>query len=168
MPAIYELFRQFRKRRPNFTIMAGTLHGPIMTLFHAGMIKKAITAIVGEAYPTMGPNPVYNRIFRHNGVAFENWSFLTFTLRLLAGAMGVGFLPTRSLMGSDMAVANDKDYRPIDDPFGELRDWLPFERLIPISPYCMDMPPINSETQFFYLPGAKTFTVFSGAKKVRS
>jgi acyl CoA:acetate/3-ketoacid CoA transferase alpha subunit len=117
--AIYELFRQFRNRRPNFTIMAGTLHGPIMTLFHAGMIKKAVTAIVGEAYPTMGPNPVYNRIFRHNGVAFENWSFLTFTLRLLAGAMGIGFLPTRSLMGSDMAVANDKDYRPIDDPFGE-------------------------------------------------
>ena len=117
--AIYELFRQFHNRRPNFTIMAGTLHGPIMTLFHAGMIKKAVTAIVGEAYPTMGPNPVYNRIFRHNGVAFENWSFLTYTLRLLAGAMGVGFLPTRSLMGSDMAVANDKDYRPIDDPFGE-------------------------------------------------
>jgi acyl CoA:acetate/3-ketoacid CoA transferase alpha subunit/acyl CoA:acetate/3-ketoacid CoA transferase beta subunit len=118
--AIYELFRQFRNRRPNFTIMAGTLHGPIMTLFHAGMIKKAVTAIVGEAYPTMGPNPVYNRIFTEDGVTFENWSFLTFTLRLLAGAMGVGFLPTRSLMGSDMAFANQKDCQPIEDPFGEV------------------------------------------------
>jgi len=119
--AIYELFRQFRNRRPNFTIVAGTLHGPIMTLFHAGMIKKAITAFVGEAYPTMGPNPVYNRMFNEGQVSFENWSFLTFTLRLLAGAMGVGFLPTRSLVGSDMAVANEKDCRLIDDPFGEVQ-----------------------------------------------
>jgi len=119
--AIYELFRQFWNRRPDFTIVAGTLHGPIMTLFHAGMIKKAIAAFTGEAYPTMGPNPVYNRMFNEDRVVFENWSFLTFTLRLLAGAMGVGFLPTRSLVGSDMALANEKDYRLMDDPFGEVR-----------------------------------------------
>jgi acyl CoA:acetate/3-ketoacid CoA transferase alpha subunit/acyl CoA:acetate/3-ketoacid CoA transferase beta subunit len=118
--AIYELYRQFWNRRPNFTIVAGTLHGPIMTLFHAGMIKKAITAFVGEAYPTMGPNPVYNRILSEDRVSFENWSFLTFTLRLLAGAMGIGFLPTRSLVGSDMAIANEKDCGVIDDPFGEV------------------------------------------------
>lgn len=118
--AIYELFRQFWNRKTEFTIVAGTLHGPIMTLFHAGMIKRAVTAIVGEAYPTMGPNPVYNRIFKKGYVSFENWSFLTFTLRLLAGAMGVGFLPTRSLVGSDMAVANEKDCRLVDDPFGEV------------------------------------------------
>jgi len=118
--AIYELFREFRNRRPDFTIVAGTLHGPIMSLFHAGMIKKAITAITGEAYPTMGPNPVYNRIFKGGQVSFENWTFLTFTLRLLAGAMGLGFLPTRSLVGSDMAVANEKDCQPIEDPFGEV------------------------------------------------
>lgn len=119
--AIYELFRQFRSRRPEFTIVAGTLHGPIMILFHAAMVKKAITAFTGEAYPSMGPNPVYNRIFRKNGTLFENWSFLTFTLRLLAGAMGVGFLPTRSLTGSDMRAANDKYCRPMEDPFGKVR-----------------------------------------------
>jgi acyl CoA:acetate/3-ketoacid CoA transferase alpha subunit/acyl CoA:acetate/3-ketoacid CoA transferase beta subunit len=119
--AIYELYRQFWNRRPNFTVVAGTLHGPIMALFHAGMIKKAITAFVGEAYPTMGPNPVYNRMFSEDRVSFENWSFLTFTLRLLAGAMGVGFLPTRSLVGSDMAVANEKDCLPVDDPFGQVK-----------------------------------------------
>lgn len=118
--AIFELFRQFKDGKPDFTIIAGTLHGPIMALFHVGMIKKAVTAFTGEAYPTMGPNPVYNRLYNENKVSFENWSFLTFTLRLLAGAMGVGFLPTRSLAGSDMAPANDKDCRPLDDPFGEV------------------------------------------------
>ena len=118
--AIFELFRQFKDSKPDFTIIAGTLHGPIMALFHAGMIKKAVTAFSGEAYPTMGPNPVYNRLYKENAVVFENWSFLTFTLRLLAGAMGIGFLPTRSLAGSDMAAANDKDCRPLNDPFGEV------------------------------------------------
>jgi len=118
--AIYELLRQFWNGQPDFTIVAGTLHGPIMTLFHAGIVKKAVTAFVGEAYPTMGPNAVYNRIFKEDHVSFENWSFLTFTLRLLAGAMGVGFLPTRSLVGSDMAVANEENCRLVDDPFGEV------------------------------------------------
>jgi len=118
--AIYELYRQFSTRRPDFTLVAGTLHGPIMTLFHAGMIKSAITAFVGEAYPTMGPNPVYNRMVDTDQVSFEHWSFLTFTLRLLAGAMGVGFLPTRSLVGSDTAIADEENCRVIEDPFGEV------------------------------------------------
>jgi len=116
--AIRELYRQFWSRNPGFTIVAGALHGPIMALFHAGMVKKAITAFVGEAYPTMGPNPVYNRIFKRNGVTFENWSFLTLTQRLLAGAMGIGFFPTRSLLGSDVVRANERECRPIEDPFG--------------------------------------------------
>ncbi|MBW2637322.1 MAG: hypothetical protein JRC86_07360 [Deltaproteobacteria bacterium] len=129
--ALYELFRQFRDCRPNFTIIAGTLHGPIMALFHAGMIKKAVCAFMGEAYPTMGPNPVYNRIFKEGGIEFENWSFLTFTLRLLAGAMGVGFLPTRSLVGSDMFRANDKYCRTVDDPFGKVSDLAAVQALNP-------------------------------------
>ena len=53
--AIYELFSQFHDRRPGFTIIAGAIHGPVMALFHTGMVAKAITAFMGEAYPTMGP-----------------------------------------------------------------------------------------------------------------
>ena len=33
---------------------------------------------------------------------YEEWSHLSFGLRLLAGSMGVGFLPTASLLGSDL------------------------------------------------------------------
>ncbi len=117
--AIYELFRQFRDNKPEFTILAGTLHGPIMALFHAGMVTRAVTAFTGEAYPTMGPNPVYNRLYSEKKVEFENWSFLTFTLRLLAGSMGIGFLPTRSLLKSDMSEVNSRDCLPINDPFDE-------------------------------------------------
>jgi acyl CoA:acetate/3-ketoacid CoA transferase beta subunit len=45
---------------------------------------------------------------------------LTFPLRLLAGAMGVPFLPTRSLLGSTMEEDNARagDFIAADDPFG--------------------------------------------------
>lgn len=115
--AIYELYRQFKDKAPEFEILAGTIHGPVMSLFHAGMVKKAVTAFTGEAYPTMGPNPVYSRLFREESVKFESWSFLTFTLRLLAGAMNLGFLPTRSFLATDMLKANSKDCCPMDNPF---------------------------------------------------
>jgi acyl CoA:acetate/3-ketoacid CoA transferase alpha subunit len=50
----------------------------------------------------------------------QNWSMLTFPLRLLAGAMGVPFLPTKSLLGSSMEEDNARagDFRAVDDPFG--------------------------------------------------
>lgn len=116
--AIYELLRQFWRGDPDFTLIAGALHGPVMALFHAGMIKKAITAFMGEAYPTMGPNPVHNRSFKRGAVTLKEWSFLTYTERLLAGAMGIGFFPTRSLLGSDMVRSNSEDCRPMADPLG--------------------------------------------------
>lgn len=116
--AIYELLRAFWNADPSFTLIAGAVHGPVMALFHAGMIKKAITAFMGEAYPTMGPNPVYNHIFKRGGETFQNWSFLTYTQRLLAGAMGIPFFPTHSLFGSDMFRSNSEDCRAMTDPWG--------------------------------------------------
>jgi len=52
-------------------------------------------------------------------VAVQNWSMLTLPLRLLAGALGVPFLPTCSLRGSSMEEDNarDGDLLVIDDPF---------------------------------------------------
>lgn len=38
---------------------------------------------------------------------FEEWSHLAFGLRFLAGAMGVPFLPTTSMLGSDLLTRND-------------------------------------------------------------
>ena len=44
---------------------------------------------------------------------------LTLPLRVLAGALGVPFLPTRSLLGSSMEEDNarDGDFLAVDDPF---------------------------------------------------
>src|SRR5205807_2454641 len=46
-----------------------------------------------------------------------DYSNFTFALALQAGAQGVPFLPTRSVLGSDLPRTNP-DLQPIDSPFG--------------------------------------------------
>jgi acyl CoA:acetate/3-ketoacid CoA transferase beta subunit len=50
-------------------------------------------------------------------VEFENWTMLTIPQRLLAGAMGWGFTPTRSLVGSSMEEDNKDSFKVIPNPF---------------------------------------------------
>jgi glutaconate CoA-transferase subunit A len=57
------------------------------------------------------------RLYTETGRArFEEWSHLAIGLRFRAGAMGVPFLPMRSMMGSDV-VERLPDKRLIDCPF---------------------------------------------------
>ena len=57
------------------------------------------------------------RSYTESGRArFEEWSHLAVGLRFRAGAMGVPFLPMRSMMGSDV-IARLPDTRLIDCPF---------------------------------------------------
>ena len=51
-----------------------------------------------------------------NRAGFEEWSHMAIGLRFRAGAMGVPFLPMRSMIGSDV-VARLPDTRQIDCPF---------------------------------------------------
>src|SRR5438874_3376275 len=57
------------------------------------------------------------RLYTETGRArFEEWSHMAVGLRFHAGAMGVPFLPMRSMMGSDV-VGRLSDTRQIDCPF---------------------------------------------------
>ena len=57
------------------------------------------------------------RLYTENGRArFEEWSHMAVGLRFRAGAMGVPFLPMRSMMGSDV-IERLSDTRQIDCPF---------------------------------------------------
>ena len=73
-------------------------------LVAAGIVRRLITAYAGESYPAGGVNPVFQQRDRFSGdVEIENWSQWTFVQRLMAGALGLPFLPTRSLAGSGLA-----------------------------------------------------------------
>lgn len=119
-PLIRELVRQWWGRAPAFTLATVGLGSPWTALIHGGLARRVITTFMGEGYPFPTPQPLISRAVLDGRLEVSNWSMLTFPLRLLAGAMGVPFLPTRSLLGSSMEEDNARagDFMAADDPFG--------------------------------------------------
>jgi len=132
---LYELVRQFRGRDPGFTlVVAGAGATNVVPFLRGGLVERVVSCFAGDGYPHPGPNPAIQDMRAGFGagarpgswvhprpVEFEDWSLLTFTLRLLAGAMGLPWLPTRSLAGTslgDDAQATGL-FKVIPDPFGE-------------------------------------------------
>lgn len=117
--AIFELVRRFHDKDPGFTLVSSGLTALHAPLVHTGMVRKAITTFLGDSYPSPGPNPVYQKAYAEGKLQVEHWSLLTWVLRLKAAAMGVPFLPTRSLAGSSMESDNAGNFICREDPFGE-------------------------------------------------
>ncbi|MCL5935422.1 MAG: hypothetical protein M1543_02885 [Firmicutes bacterium] len=116
--AIYEIIRQFWNTRPGFTLISLTASGPVTAMVHGGLAEKIITSYTGDSYYAVRPNAAHQRAYENKEVVYENWSLLTFILRLMAGAMGLPFLPARSLAGSTMAEDNREKFVIAGDPFG--------------------------------------------------
>lgn len=119
--ATYELCRQFAGKNPEFEFISSSLSGNYLQLAHLGLIKKAIVSFAGEGYPTPGPSQVVNWAINDHGMEIENWTMLTISQRLMAGAMGLPFWPTRSLADSTLAEdhARTREYAEINNPFAE-------------------------------------------------
>ena len=116
--AIYEIVRQFHGTKPGFTLIMRGIRDTVSILIHLGLVKKVITAFSGNVYPWYSPNPITQKAYVAKDVELEDWSILTLPLRLMAGALGVGIMPTTSLIGSSMAERNKDAFTVIDDPFG--------------------------------------------------
>ncbi len=114
---IYEIARQFWGKSPGFTLIGVGMNHPTAVFLYGRLAKKLIVSYCGDSYPTPGPNAAFQRAYRDKTVEFENWSILTLPLRLKAAAMGVGFLPTNSILGSSMAVENSDSFLEMEDPF---------------------------------------------------
>jgi acyl CoA:acetate/3-ketoacid CoA transferase alpha subunit len=117
--ALYELCRQFAGEAPEFEFISSSLSGNYLQLVHLGLLKRAIVSFAGEGYPTPGPSPVTARALARGRLELENWTMLTISQRLLAGAMGVPFLTTRSIAGSTLAeeLEGAGGFAEIPDPF---------------------------------------------------
>jgi hypothetical protein len=66
-----------------------------------------------------GPNPVYQAAYREGTVDLEHWTILSFSLRLLAGALGVEWIPCNSVIGTTIADDNTDDFCITEMPGGE-------------------------------------------------
>jgi glutaconate CoA-transferase, subunit A len=84
-------------------------------LFAAGASRHLVTSWFSLGI-VWGISRIMRAYTESNRARFEEWSHLAMGLRFRAGAMGVPFLPMRSMLGSDV-IAQLPDTRIIDCPF---------------------------------------------------
>lgn len=83
-------------------------------LMVAGAITRLTTSWMGIGLP-WGVSKVMRHFVESGQVEFDEWSHLALGLRYRAAAMGLSFLPTRSMLGSDLI--RNKQVRLMADPF---------------------------------------------------
>jgi glutaconate CoA-transferase, subunit A len=84
-------------------------------LFASGVSRHILTSWFSLGI-VWGVSRIMRFYTESNRARFEEWSHMAVGLRFRAGAMGVPFLPMRSMLGSDV-IAQLPDIRVIDCPF---------------------------------------------------
>jgi acyl CoA:acetate/3-ketoacid CoA transferase alpha subunit/acyl CoA:acetate/3-ketoacid CoA transferase beta subunit len=113
--AAYEVARQFRDTR-SLTLVATGLLEYASVLVSAGVVAKLESAFAGNTYPAPSPSRVLQDAYSSHPESDPDWTNLTMTLRLMAGAMGWPFVPVNSLAGSDLWRPEGRAF--VRDPFG--------------------------------------------------
>jgi glutaconate CoA-transferase subunit A len=137
MAAVYEIIRQQRK---NLHLYAHSNGQGVDELVGAGCVGRIEIAYAGTG--RFAPTCIrFRKAVESGKILFEDYSNYQMTLRFLAGAMGVPFLPTRSSLGTDIInrwgfpeelrradprLPNHK-LTVMDNPFG---DWAGAERVV--------------------------------------
>lgn len=110
----YEIARQ---KIGNLTLICESPAEPADILIGAGLVKKAEVAWIAYAVAGLGYNfrrCIEQRIPRE--MELEEYSNYGMSLRFLAGAMGVPFLPAKSFLGSDFSKYNSR-IKEMEDPY---------------------------------------------------
>jgi acyl CoA:acetate/3-ketoacid CoA transferase beta subunit/acyl CoA:acetate/3-ketoacid CoA transferase alpha subunit len=121
--ALRQLLRQFWGQDPRF-VLVGTIPFPYATsIVYCGMASKVITsAYQATTYgPSIYPSRLGSTMALRQNTETEDWSLHSLEQRLMAGALGVSFMPTKSIIGSNMAEENKGSFRVIADPFDRSR-----------------------------------------------
>jgi len=113
----HELIRQGRR---DLTLSACILGLDADLLVGAGAVKRLIYG--GGSLDRYGPIFCVNRAYEQKKVVAEYYSSLAVTFRYLAGALGIPFMPIKSMMGSDLLKRLEEEtagdnVREMDDPF---------------------------------------------------
>lgn len=110
MSAVRTLVKKEVKNLTIYTLMGDV---DVDMLIGVGSIKKVCAPYVG--FPMIGLAPNFRRAAQNGEIEVKEYSELTFCLGLRASCMGVPFIPTRSLLGSDLLKINE-DFEVFDCP----------------------------------------------------
>jgi acyl CoA:acetate/3-ketoacid CoA transferase alpha subunit/acyl CoA:acetate/3-ketoacid CoA transferase beta subunit len=116
----YEVIRQFKDRKSDFTVSCLGGVENIMIMASAGLVRRVITSYIGSILPSPTLSGALQQAIS-NGMIIENWSLLTMVQRLQAAALNLPFMATRSLENTSIAEENKERglYKRIIDPFTE-------------------------------------------------
>jgi glutaconate CoA-transferase, subunit A len=95
------LLELLRAERRDLTLARNLMCYESELFLATGAAGKLIASWVGIGL-RWGIPKVFREYAERDPSIYEEWSHLSFGLRLLAGSMGVPFLPTASLLGSDL------------------------------------------------------------------
>jgi len=154
MAAVYEIIRQGIK---NLHLYAHSNGQAVDELIGAGCVDRIEIAYGGTG--RFAPTCIcFKRAIQEGSLQFEDYSNYHMTLRFLAGAMGVPFLPTRSSLGTDIIekwgfskdvrekdprIPNEK-LKVMDNPFGTWAD----------TPKVVLLPAINTDVTIIHVQKA--------------
>lgn len=109
------LLMEILRRSPRDLTLARSLTSYEAELFLVrGAATRIVTSWMGIGIP-WGISKILREYVEAGSASYEEWSHLTVGLRFRAAAMGLPYLPTLSLLGSDLARTND--VRIQADPF---------------------------------------------------
>ncbi|MBV1926601.1 MAG: hypothetical protein KUG62_05540 [Rhodobacteraceae bacterium] len=111
---VYEVARQFKDQK-SMTLVATGLLEYASILVSAGVIGRLESAFAGNTYPAPSPSKLLQDFYGADDASDPDWTNLTMTLRLMAGAMGWPFVPVNSLR--DSGLWRDKGRALLRDPF---------------------------------------------------
>ena len=121
MAAVYEIIRQ---RRKNLHVYAHSNGQGVDELIGAGCVSRLEIAYGGTG-KFMSTCIRFKQAVQEQTITVEDYSNFQMTLRFLAGAMGIAFLPTRSSLGTDIISKWG-----FPEEFREQHDRIPNKKLV--------------------------------------
>ena len=100
------VFALLKSRRRHLTVSRPLACYEIELFLSTGALDRIVSSWVGIGLP-WGLAPIFRHYVERGEVAYDEWSHLAMGLRYKAGAMGVPFLPTLTMLGSDLATRLD-------------------------------------------------------------
>ena len=111
MALVREILRQ---RRTALTLIRNLMCTEGEFMMAAGAVERVMTAWMSIGLP-WGVSKIMRHYVESGAVALEEWSHLALGLRFRAAAMGVPFLPTLTMVGSDLVGVGGM--KTVADPY---------------------------------------------------
>ncbi len=129
-----------KKKKKNLTVVRTMMSLEGILLAAGGNAKKLVTSWIAVAGP-LGISRSFSELVSSKKVEWEKWSHMAMLLRFIAGAWNVPFLPTHTMLESDML--KELNCKTIEDPYTG-------ERVLAVPPIVPDVSIIHVQRADIY------------------